>query len=84
MRIVGIFGSYAQGTETDFSDVDIAYKIDHSIFSKKYKDGFSKLLHIDYVKELLQEKLHKKVDFISLNSNNLKLNQSILKDIIYV
>jgi predicted nucleotidyltransferase len=83
-EIVGLFGSFAKGTATEFSDVDIAYKIDHKKFSKKYMDGFSKLLKLDEIKNVLQCKLCKKVDFISLNSTNTSLNQNILKDIIYV
>lgn len=83
-EIVGLFGSFAKDTATEFSDVDIAYQIDHKQFSKKYMDGFSKLLKLDEIKKKLQSKLHKKVDFISLNSTNTSLNQNILKDIIYV
>ena len=83
-KIIGVFGSYAHNTQTEFSDVDIAYKIDRSVFSQKYEDGFSKLLKIDEVKTRLQEQLHKRVDLISLDSKNTKLNQNILKDIIYV
>jgi len=83
-EIVGLFGSFAKGTATEFSDVDIAYKIDHKEFSKKYFDGFSKLLKLDEIKNRLQCELHKKVDFISLNSTNTTLNKNILKDIVYV
>ena len=83
-EIVGIFGSYASRTQTEFSDVDIAYRIDHELFSQKYQDGFSKLLKIDSIKEALQNRLQKKVDLVSLNATNEKLKKNILKDMIYV
>jgi len=84
LEIVGIFGSYARNTPNEFSDVDIAYKIDHSLFSQKYKDGFSKLLKIEEIKELLQERLHHKVDLVSLNGSNEKLQANMLKEMVYV
>lgn len=76
--LLGLFGSYAKGIETPSSDVDIAYTIDHEKFSKKYKDGFSKILRIEDVRNELQKTLHSKVDFISDS------NKKIFEDIIYV
>ena len=76
--IVGLFGSYAKNKQTQYSDIDIAYKLDYDKFSQKYKDGFSKLLRIDDIKNELYKIFKKKVDFISDN------NKSILKDIAYV
>ncbi len=34
--ILGLFGSYAKDTQTKFSDIDIAYKLDYNRFSKQY------------------------------------------------
>jgi len=61
-----------------FSDIDIAYKLDYDKFSQKYKDGFSKLLRIDDIKEELQQTFKTKIDFVP-NSN-----KKLLKDIVYV
>ena len=52
--ILGLFGSYARDTQTKFSDIDIAYKLDYDRFSKKYLDGFSKVLRLEAIKEELQ------------------------------
>jgi len=41
--LLGLFGSYAKGTETKYNDIDIAYKLDYDKFSLKYKDSFSKI-----------------------------------------
>jgi predicted nucleotidyltransferase len=51
---LGLFGSYAKDTQTQYSDIDVAYKLDYDKFSSKYKDGFSKLLRIDDIKKELQ------------------------------
>ena len=37
--LIGLFGSYAKDTQNDFSDIDIAYKLNYDKFSKKHKDG---------------------------------------------
>ena len=71
-------GSYATETQSTFSDIDIAYKIDYDKFSKNYKAGFSKILRIDDIKEELQQTFKTKIDFVPDN------NKSILSDIIYL
>lgn len=76
--ILGLFGSYAKDTQNEYSDIDIAYKLDYEKFSKKYIGGFAKLLRIDDIKNELQNILKKKIDFIPDN------NKKILEDIIYV
>ncbi|MGE4420297.1 MAG: nucleotidyltransferase family protein [Sulfurimonas sp.] len=76
--IVGLFGSYAKDTQNDFSDIDIAYKLNYDKFSKKYKDGFSKILKIDDIKEELQHLFKTKVDLVPDN------NKALFKEIVYV
>ncbi len=79
-ELVGLFGSYAKGYQDDFSDIDIAYKIDHDTFFKD--NAFKKLLRIEEIKKELEQNLHKKVDLISLNGSNNRLNESINKELI--
>ncbi len=62
--IYALFGSYAKDTFDKYSDIDIAYKIDYEKFSKKYKDGFSKLLRLQNIKEELEKEFGIKVDFV--------------------
>ncbi len=76
--ILGLFGSYAKDTQTKFSDIDIAYKLDYDKFSQKYIGGFAKILRLDAIKNELQTVFQKRIDFVS-NSN-----KSIMKDVIYV
>ena len=67
IEIVGFFGSFAKNKNDEFSDIDIAYKIDYDLFFKKYQDGFSQILKLQEMKNILQNTFHKKVDFIPLN-----------------
>ena len=82
--IVGVFGSAARKEDDIFSDIDIAYKIDHKLFSKKYRDGFSKIIKIEDIKNELQSLLKKNVDLVSLNSANKTFLNEIQKEMINV
>ena len=76
--LLGLFGSYAKETQTKYSDIDIAYKLNYDKFSQKYVGGFAKLLRIDDIKKELQEIFHKSIDLVP------DTNKKILKDMIYV
>jgi len=76
--LMGLFGSYAKGEQSKFSDIDIAYKLDYETFNNSYTGGFAKLLRIDSIKEDLEKIFHKKVDFVPDNNTNT------VKDLIYV
>ena len=76
--LLGLFGSYAKNTQTPFSDIDIAYKLDYDRFSLSYKGGFAKLLRIDAIKEELQTTFKTQIDLVP------DANRAILKDLIYV
>ena len=76
--LLGLFGSYARDTQTKFSDIDIAYRLDYDTFSTKYKDGFSKLLRIEDIKKELQALFKSPIDLVP------DTNKSILKDLINV
>ena len=78
LEILGVFGSYAKETNTKYSDIDIAYKLDYDKFSKKYIGGFSKILRIDEIKDELKTIFKTEVDFVSDS------NKKIMKDLIYV
>jgi len=76
--LLGLFGSYAKDTQTKFSDIDIAYKLDYDKFSLKYKDGFAKLLRIEDIKKELQTLFKTPIDLVP------DTNKSILNDLISV
>jgi len=76
--LVGLFGSYAKDEQNSFSDIDIAYKMDYEKFSQKYKDGFSKLLRIDDIKNNLTKRFNTKVDLVP------DTNKKLFDKLIYV
>lgn len=78
LEILGLFGSYAKDTQNEFSDIDIAYRLDYNKFSQKYVDGFSKLLRIEEMKDELKKIFRKNIDFVP------DKNKKILQGIIYV
>ncbi len=60
-----IFGSYAKDTQDKYSDkIDISYTINYKKFSKRYKDGFSKLLRLEDIKKELEKEFGLKVDLV--------------------
>jgi len=76
--LLGLFGSYAKDTQTKFSDIDVAYKLDYDKFSQKYKGGFAKLLRIDAIKNELQSVFKTTIDLVPDS------NKSILQGLINV
>jgi len=77
-RFVSLFGSYARGTEDAFSDIDLTYKIDHTIFYKD--DAFAKLEKIDEIKKDLERIFQKRVDLIPADTNNTLIRENIDKE----
>ena len=83
VNILGMFGSYAKGTPTINSDIDIAYSLNKDLFFQRYI-GFATVSRISNIRDELSAVFHKKVDLISLENSNILLTQEIKKDIIYV
>lgn len=79
-ELVGLFGSYAKESEDVFSDIDIAYTINHNIFFRD--NAYKKLLRIEEIKKELEMNFHKKVDLVSLDSDNSQFNENINKELI--
>jgi predicted nucleotidyltransferase len=61
-RLMGVFGSYARESADPFSDIDIAYRIDHDRFHPD--DAFAKLEEIETIRRNLERKLHRRVDLV--------------------
>jgi predicted nucleotidyltransferase len=81
-HIVGLFGSFAKGENDIFSDIDIAYKIEHDKFYKD--DAFKKLSKIGDIKKELEQQFQKKVDLVPFNTNNKYLKDSLNKELIAI
>ena len=61
-RLLGIFGSYARESADPFSDIDIAYRIDHDRFHPG--DAFAKLEAIETIRRRLERELRRRVDLV--------------------
>lgn len=83
VEIVGVFGSVARNEVTPTSDVDIAYRLLKEKFFQKYR-GFEAVSKLADIKNELSLKLHRKIDFISLENSNQELVNAIKKDLVYV
>jgi hypothetical protein len=81
-ELAALFGSFARGTQDLYSDVDIAYKINHDLFYKD--DAFAKLNKIQEIKKELEENLHKKVDLIPLNTTNQQIQKTLQNEAIAI
>ena len=70
---IGLFGSYAKGTQTEDSDIDIYVEFKHKTF-----DNLAGLWNH------LEELYHKKIDLFHKHKNNNKvIISNIQKDVIY-
>ena len=71
---IGVFGSYARGTQKKRSDVDFLVSFDEAI----------SLFTLSGLYIYLQEQLGRKVDVVPFNSLRPELRKYVLKDLIYL
>jgi predicted nucleotidyltransferase len=74
-KITGLFGSYSRDEQDEFSDVDLTYKINHTIFHKD--NAFAKLSKLEEIKKELEKIFSKKVDLIPENTKNRFIQESL-------
>ena len=78
---IGLFGSYAKNQADDFSDIDVAVKVD-----KKYLETHDVWDYFDAINEMkmaLLKRFKLQSDIFDLENSNT-LVEKIKKDIIYV
>ena len=80
--ILGIFGSYARGEETESSDIDILYEFKESFY--KNNPGWQAYARVDEIRLALQFELQKKVDLACKSSLNEVAKKYILPEVVYV
>lgn len=75
VRIIGIFGSYARGEQSEVSDVDVLVEIEKPIGLKFFE-----------LWDELETTLGVKVDLLTVNAVKQKrmLWESIMEDLVYV
>lgn len=80
--MIGIFGSYVRGEETDKSDLDILYQITE-IFRNKYP-GWDSILRLEEIRVEIEQKLNKKIDMADKNALNKVAKKYILPEVMSV
>lgn len=79
---IGLFGSYANDTDIDSSDIDILIETSDR-FVKTYR-GWDAFVYIDeHIRDKISQKFNKKVDIFDKNSNS-SIKPMILEEVCYV
>ena len=78
---IGLFGSFAKGTASSDSDIDIAIKLKKNYL--KNHDVWEYFTLIEKIKKQITDKFHKKSDIFDLDSAT-DTKQQIQKEVIYV
>ena len=79
-QLVGLFGSYARGEAGNFSDIDIAYRIDHAKFHSD--NAFKKLEAIQEIKTELEKRFKRRVDLIPYPKEDSPLKERLKKELL--
>ena len=73
VRVVGIFGSYVRGEETQESDVDILIDFSEPI-GWEFLD----------IKDILEEAIEKEMDIVTVGALKPRLKDIILEEVVYI
>ncbi len=78
---LGLFGSYARGDESVYSDIDIAIgKSSDFLHQKNAYDYFEEIAEL---RKMIRQQFHRTIDIFDLDSDS-GFKKSIVKDLIYV
>jgi predicted nucleotidyltransferase len=80
--ILGVFGSYARGDETEGSDIDILYNLTKD-FTVAY-DGFDAFKRLAEIREELKLALRKDIDIVDESGLDRVGEKYILPEVVYV
>ncbi len=80
--MIGFFGSYVRGEETDKNDLDVLYQIPE-IFRNKYP-GWDSILRLEEIRVEIEKKLNKKIDMADKNALNKVAKKYILPEVMSV
>ncbi len=78
---IGLFGSFAKGTASSESDIDIAIKLQQNYLQKH--DVWEYFNLINSIEKQIMDRFHKKSDVFDLDSSS-DIKKHIQKEVIYV
>lgn len=80
---IGLFGSYAKGTNDIASDIDIVIKSDAKTLIKKTGSSIDAIIFLDDLRQNLEKKFKIKVDLCDTASMSEKKKGEILQGVVY-
>jgi len=84
ISLLGIFGSYGRGDYTADSDVDILYDIDNPKAFAQNNGGFAAFSKLEALKEMISQKIGKKIDFVAQKGLNSVSKKYVMQDFVSV
>ena len=84
ITLLGVFGSYGRGDYTASSDVDILYDIDNPKEFAKKNGGFAAFSKLELLKEMIANKIGKKIDFVAQRGLNSISEKYVMQDLVRV
>ena len=84
ITLLGIFGSYGRGDYTADSDVDILYDIDNPKAFAQNNGGFAAFSKLESLKEMISQKIGKKIDFVAKRGLNTISKKYVMQDFVRV
>ena len=73
VKSVGLFGSFADGTHTDYSDVDIVVEFERPVGWRFFT-----------LEKYLEQMLDRKIDLVTANALKEQIKPSILSQVQYI
>ena len=73
VKTVGLFGSFADGTQTDMSDIDILVEFEYPVGWQFFK-----------LEKYLEKMLHSKIDLVTVNALKEHYKPYVLSQIQYI
>ncbi|ASM37992.1 MAG: nucleotidyltransferase domain-containing protein [Campylobacter sputorum] len=81
---IGLFGSYAKGTNDIASDIDITIESNADVIIKKTGSGINALMFLDDLRQNIQKKFKISVDLCDTATMSKEKKDKILAGVIYV
>lgn len=81
IKSIALFGSFARGDESVYSDIDIAIQKEENYLQQR--NAYAYFNEVAKIKSMIQHKFHRNSDVFDLDSDS-SFKQSILKELIYV
>lgn len=84
IKKIGLFGSYAKGTNSIASDIDIAIESNAKILMSKTGGGIEAIIFLDDLRKSIERKFKVSVDLCDTTSMIYEKKRDILSGVIYV